>query len=131
MEPYVVDSSYQTPLFINNRCRGMSNKILVGTVARSKAGDLDDEVREVFYRWPKKELNVVVQGVFVKRRLLVRFQNFYDKDPNLNKLIIMSAERRPVTKEAKVPTISVITDYNIDLEKGYYHTVYIFIHFEK
>ena len=43
----------------------------------------------------------------------------------------MTVKRILVTKEAEAPTISVIPDDTIDMDKGYYHGVYVLIHFKK
>ena len=47
----------------------------MGVVVKANVGELEDEVREGFSRWTRKDLNGVVQGVSRKRRLLVRFQD--------------------------------------------------------
>ena len=43
----------------------------------------------------------------------------------------MPVERSPVTEEAEVPTISVIPDKNIDLEKVNYHGVYVLLYLRR
>ena len=43
----------------------------------------------------------------------------------------MTLERIPVTEEDEVPTIYEIPDETIDLEKGYYHGVYILLQCNK
>ena len=47
---------------------------MVGAVVKSKIGELEEEVREGFLRILRKELTVVVQGVYGKKRFLMRFQ---------------------------------------------------------
>ena len=42
-------------------------------MVKANVGELGNEVREGFYRSLRKELTDVVQGVYGKRRLLVRF----------------------------------------------------------
>ena len=51
----------------------MGGKILVGMVVKANVGDLGEEVREVFYRRLRKEFTVLVQGLSIKRKLLVGF----------------------------------------------------------
>ena len=53
----------------------------------------------------------------------MRFQDGCEKDLTSNQLAAVTVERIPVTEEAEVPTISVIHDETIDLEKGHYHGV--------
>ena len=60
------------------------------------------------------ELAGVLQGVYVNIRLLVRFYDGCEKDLTLNQITTVTVEKRLVTKEAKVPTIYVIPENNID-----------------
>ena len=48
---------------------------MVGTVVKSKVGDLEEDIREGFLRRLSKEMTGVVQEVVGKRRYLVRFQD--------------------------------------------------------
>ena len=73
----------------------------------------------------------MVQGVSGKMVLLVKFQDGYDKDMTMNQITGVKLDRIPVTKEAEFPTIYAILDWEVDLEKGYYHGVYILIQFNK
>ena len=73
----------------------------------------------------------VVQGVFGKKRFLVRFQNGCEKYITLNQITNVALERISVTREAEMPIISVIYDNTIDLEKGYYHGFYFLINFDR
>ena len=57
------------------RERGGGGGIRVGMVVKAKVGVLEDEVREIFHRRMRKELTCVLQGVSVKRRFLLRFQD--------------------------------------------------------
>ena len=59
----------------------------------------------------------VVQVVSCKRRLLMRFHDGCEKDLTSNKLTVFVLDRSTITKEAKVPTISAISDETIYLEK--------------
>ena len=45
------------------------------------------------------------------------------------KLTVATVDRIPVTKESKVTTISAMPDETVDPEKGYYHGVYVLLHF--
>ena len=53
-------------------------------MVKAKVGELDKEVREGFYMRLEKDFTGVVQGVYVKRRFLVMFQDRCKKDPTLN-----------------------------------------------
>ena len=64
--------------------RGGGGKIVVGAVVKSKIGELEEEVREGFLRILRKELTVVVQGVYGKKRFLMRFQYGCKKDLTSN-----------------------------------------------
>ena len=59
-------------------------------MVKSKVGELEDEVREVFSSRLRKELTGVVQGVSGKRRFLVRFQDGCENDKTLNQLTIVT-----------------------------------------
>ena len=43
----------------------------------------------------------------------------------------MTSEKIPVGEESKVPTIYVIHDNTVPLEKGYYYGVHVLLHFNK
>ena len=43
----------------------------------------------------------------------------------------MIVDTNPVNKEAKVTTISTKPEYEVDLQKVYYHRVYVLIQFNK
>ena len=62
---------------------------------------------------------------------MARFQDECEKDLTLNQLIVMILEKIIMTEEAKVPVISVISDWKIYFEKGYHHGVYILLYFNK
>ena len=59
------------------------------------------------------------------------FQGGCNKDLTLNKVTIVATEKSPVTEEAEVPMISVIPGEIMDLDKGYYHGVYVLLYFNK
>ena len=67
--------STQGPLPTERKLKGRGNKIVVGTVVKSKIGELEEEVRVGGSRRTRKALTSVVQGVSGRRSLLVRFQN--------------------------------------------------------
>ena len=77
----------------------MGNKILVGSVVDTKVGDLEEDLREGLLRRLSKELAGVVQGVSGKRRLLVRFQDGFDKDLNSNQITTTTIEKIPMDEE--------------------------------
>ena len=92
---------------------------------------MENEVREGFYSRPRKELTGVVQVVSGKSRLLVRFQDGFEKYMTSNQLTAVTVENIPVEEEAGVLTIYVIPDYSIYLYKVYYYGVYVVLHFNK
>ena len=49
----------------------------------------------------------------------------------LNQLTIVIVEKSPVEEESEVPTIPDIPKEQVTSEKGYYHGVYVIIHFNK
>ena len=66
---------------------------------KENVGDLEDQViREGFSGRMRKYLTDVAQGVSGKRRLLVRFQDWCEKDLNLNKLTVVTLDRIPMKK---------------------------------
>ena len=56
------------------------NKIVVGTVAKAKIGELEEESRVGSSRRMRKELAGVVQAIPRKRRFLVRFHYGCEKN---------------------------------------------------
>ena len=72
--------SYQSSLPTHRKLKGRGNKIVVGTVIKSKIGELEEEVRAGSSRRMRKELNGVVKGVSGSRRFFVRFQNGCEKN---------------------------------------------------
>ena len=44
-------------------CRGRGDKIMMGTVVKSKVDELEDEAREIFTRRTRKEFNGVAEAV--------------------------------------------------------------------
>ena len=84
---------------------------------KEKVGELEDEVREVFFRRLSKYLTAVVHGLYVKRGLLVMFQNWFQKDMTSNELTAVTVDITPLTKEFDFPNISVLPDDKANLCK--------------
>ena len=71
----------------------------------------------------------MVKGVSSKSRFLVRFQDGCDKDLISNKLTVVIVDKTPMTKESGVSIIYTTPDETVDLEKGYYHDIYVLLQF--
>ena len=52
-------------------------------------------------------------------------------DLTSNQLIIGIAEKSLVTEESEAPTVYMIPNENTDIQKGYYHGLYILLKFKK
>ena len=78
---------------------------MVGTVVKSKIGDLEEEVRAVNLRRMRKDLTGVVQGVSGRRRFLVRFQDGCKNNLSPNQLTVVIVEKIPVEEEPQVSKI--------------------------
>ena len=104
---------------------------LVGTVAKSRVGELGYEVKEVFSIHLSKYFTGVFQGVSGKRMFLVRFQDRCEKYMTSNQITNMPIYKIPVNEEAEVSTIYAIPDETVGLEKGYYNGVYVLLKFKK
>ena len=83
---------------------------MVGTVVKSKIGELEEEVRAVSSRRIRKEFTGVVQGVSGRRRFLVRFQNGCKNNLSSNQLTVVIVEKIPEEKEPEVSEISEIPE---------------------
>ena len=57
----------------------------------------------------------MIQGLFVNRRFLVRFQYGCEKDLTSNKLTATTVDKRPVNEESEVTTTSSIPYEIVDL----------------
>ena len=55
------------------------------------------------------------------------FQYGFEKDLISNQLTSVTLDKIPDAEEYKVPTISVIPVETVDLDKGYYHGVYMLL----
>ena len=111
------------------RCRG--DKIVVDMVVTEKICELDNEVREIFLRRMRKEFTGVIQGISGKKRFLVRFQYGCEKYLTSNQLAIVILQKSLVEEETKVHMIPEIPKEQVTPEKGYYHDVYVILHFNK
>ena len=67
---------------------------MLGMVVKSKIGEMEEEIREVFSRILRKKMTGVVQEVVGKRRYLVMLQYGLDKDILSNQLtvVVVSSE---------------------------------------
>ena len=112
MDTFILADYYQsTPLDTAEvQGGGGGTKILVGTVVKANVGDLEEEVRDGFSRPLRKELTGVVQGVYWKKKFLVRLQDGCEKYPKSNKLTVATVEKIPMEEEPGVPTITEIPD---------------------
>ena len=93
---------------------------MVGTVVKTKIGELEEEVRVGSSRRMRKELTGVVQGVSRRRRFLVMFQNGCENNMSSNQLTIVTAHDILVEEAPEVSTISEIPEDNVESCKGYY-----------
>ena len=102
---------------------------MVGAVVKDKIGELEEEVRAVSFIRMRKDLTGVAQGVSVRRRLLVRFQNGCENNHSSNQLTVVIVEQIPEEKEPEVFKIAEIPEEQVELEKGYYRCVYFMLQF--
>ena len=101
---------------------------MVGTVVKSKVGDLEEDIREGFLMRLRKEMTGVVQEVVDKRRYLMILQDGLEKDMPLNQLTIVFV-RSEVEEEIDVREVEMIPE--VCEELGCYHWVYMSINFIK
>ena len=87
--------SSQAYLPTQQKQKGRGNKIVVGTVVKSKIGELEEEVRAGISRRMIKDLNVVLQGLSGRRRFLVRFHNGCKNNLSSNQLTVVMVEKIP------------------------------------
>ena len=93
---------------------------MVGKIVKAKIGELEEEVRLGSSIRMRKELNGVVQGVSVRRRFLVRFQNRCENNLSSGQLTVVTAHEILVEEAPEVSTISEIPEDNVESCKGYY-----------
>ena len=123
--------SCQVPLHAQQKLKGGGDKIVVGAVVKFKIYELEEEVRAGSSRRMRKELTGFVQVIFEKKRFLVRFYYGCENNLSLDQLTIMIVERIMEEKEPEVSTIPDIPEEQAELEKGYYHFVYVMLWFKK
>ena len=104
---------------------------MVGTVVKSKIGELGEEVRAGCSRRMRKELTGVVQGISGKKRFLARFQDGCENNMFSNQLTIVIVEKIPEEKEPEVFKNPEIPEEQVKMEKGYYHGIYVMLQFKK
>ena len=93
---YIV--SYEASLPTQQKLKGVGNKIVVGTVVKSKIGELQDEVRAGSLIKVGKEFTSALQGVSGSRRFLVRFHNGCENNLSSNQFTVMIIEKIPEDK---------------------------------
>ena len=71
----------------------------------------------------------MVEGLSVKSRFLVRFQDRCDKDLTSDRFTVVAVDRITATEESEVKMISAIPDEKVYFGKGYYYGVYVLIKF--
>ena len=98
---------------------------MVGTVVKSKIGELEEEVRKGGSRSMRKELTGVLQGVSGRRRFLARFQDGCENNLSSNQLAVVIVYNIPEDKEPEVSEISDILEEQVKLDKGGTITVYM------
>ena len=86
---------------------------MVGTVVKSKIGELEEEVRAGSSRRTRKDLTGVVQEVSSENRLLVRFQDGCKNNLSSNQLTIVIVEKIPEEKEPEVSEIAEIPEEQV------------------
>ena len=124
---YIIYS--QTSLPTDQKLKGRGNKIVVGAVVKAKIGELEEEIRAGNSRRMRMEFTGVVQGVSGRRRFLVSFQNWCEKNLSLNQLTVVIVENIPVEEEPEVSAIPEIPYDQVELEKGYYRCFYVMLQF--
>ena len=60
---------------------------------------------------------------------MVRFKDGFEKDLISNQTTVITVDRIPDTKKDELTKVSMIPDKTVDLEKGYYHVIYVLLHF--
>ena len=123
--------SSQDPFSTQQKSRGRGNKIVAGTVVKTKIGELEEEVMACSLRSMRKYMTGVVQGLLGNKRLLVSFQDGCEKNMSSNQLTIVIVEKILEEKEPEVYEIDEIPEEKVELEKGYYICVYIMLRFKK
>ena len=73
----------------------------------------------------------MAESITGEKRFVVRFKYSSEKEMILNKLNATTVERIPDVKEAEVSMVFMIADETVDLDKGYYYSVYALLKFKK
>ena len=95
--------------------RGRGNKIVVGTVVKTKIGELEEELRAGSHGMMMRDLTGVVQGVLGKKRFLVRFQDGFENNLSSNQLNIVIVEKIPEDKEPEVSEVAEIPEEKVKM----------------
>ena len=61
----------------------------------------------------------------------MRFQDGCETDLESNKLTVVAVDMIPITEESKVTKISTKPEESVDLEKGYFHFLHVFLVFNR
>ena len=120
--------SSQATLPIERKFKGRGNKIVEGKIVKAKIGELEEkELRAGNSVRKSKELTDAVQGVSGRRRLLVSFKNWCEKNLSSNQLTVVIVDKIPVEEEPEVSTITEILEDQVEKEKEYYLCVYVML----
>ena len=74
----------------------------------------------------RKYFDSILETVSGRGVFLVRSQDGLEKNLTLNQIIILTIDRRPMTEESEVTTISIEPEEAVDLDKLYSNVVYVF-----
>ena len=103
----------------------------MGTVVKSKIGELEEEVRAGISKRIRNKFTGAVNCVSGRRSFLVRFQDLCENNLSSNKLTILTVEKIPYEKEPEVSAITEIPEEQVKLDKGYYCCVYFMLRFKR
>ena len=93
---------------------------MVGIVVKAKVGEMEEEIREVFYMGLRKEMTGVVQEVVGERRYLERFHDGLEKEMSYIQLTIVVI-RSEIKEEIKMREVEILPEVRVEL--GCYHWV--------
>ena len=107
---------------------------MAGAVVKAKVGDLEEDIREGFSGRLWNQMTGVVHEVVGKRGYLVRFHYGLEKEIQLNQINILVV-RSEVEEEIKLRGVREVRQLEmipeVREELGFYHWVYISLHFIK
>ena len=86
---------------------------MVGKVVKANIGDLEKEANEIFSISTREQVTDVVQVVYWKKTLLVRFQYVCKNYLTLNQLIIIIVDKVLWEEEPEVPTITEMLEEEV------------------